>query len=108
MGPYLLENAPGYDEAVEAVEGRLEVDPRAQGPHPQKHFKDEQGQEDVLHNVCEKKQQQHLFIYFFQSLCEVKMARSTSIIVIGEGNRECNTPPFEGKGITTTAAAVCT
>jgi len=54
VGPDDLEDAAGDDQAVEAVKGGLEVDPRPQGPHSQQHFEDEQAQEDVLGGICRR------------------------------------------------------
>ena len=53
--PDHLKYAARDDEAIEAIEGRLEVNPGTQGPHPQEHFKNEQTQEHVLGNVCKQK-----------------------------------------------------
>ena len=50
-----LEDRTGDDKAVEAVEGRLEVDAWSQSPHSQKHLENKQPEEDVLHNVCKEK-----------------------------------------------------
>ena len=42
MRPYHLKNAARYNNAIKAIEGGLKVYSWSQGPHPQKHFKDEQ------------------------------------------------------------------
>ena len=51
VSPDDLEDGARDDEAVEAVETRLEVDPRTHGPHPQEHLEDEETQEHKLGRV---------------------------------------------------------
>lgn len=51
MAPHDLEDAPGDDETVEAVERGLEVDPRSQRPHAKQHFEDEKAEENKLGSV---------------------------------------------------------
>ncbi len=48
LAPNDLEDGPGYDDAVEPVEGRLEVDPRPECVHLDQHLADEQAEERVL------------------------------------------------------------
>ena len=47
--PADLEHAGQDHDAVEAVEGRLEVDPRAERVHPDDHLRNEQAEE---HKLC--------------------------------------------------------
>lgn len=51
VSPDDLEDGAGDDEAVEAVEARLEVDPRPHGPHPEEHLEDEETQEHEFGRV---------------------------------------------------------
>ena len=52
VGQDHFEHAARNDEAIEPVEGRLEVNPGPQGPHPQEHFKNEEPKEEELCHIC--------------------------------------------------------
>ena len=51
-GPYHLEYRARDHDAVEAIEGRLEVDARTEGVHLYHHFAHEEAQEHELGVVC--------------------------------------------------------
>ena len=63
MWPYYFKDTPRDHNAVKAIERGLKIYIWSQGPHSQKHFKDEQTKKNVLCPICEKRIIIIIFLY---------------------------------------------